>query len=471
MTNFKSEDFRGRYWKSLETDKAFAVERPVCYGPAIAAQERQSSPFLMFKFISEWIPYQYTDFFEESQSFHDSAYLGDWSPLPKLKISGPDALDFLQYHTVNNLRSFRDMQIKHAIQLNEDGKVAGEGILYKTAEDEFRYMGGAVYWLQHWFDREPRDARCEIYSPDEFVFVVQGPKSIHVVEAAIDSGLRDLKFNYWTACRIGMHDVRILRTGITGELGYEVHGPVEAANDVWLALTEAGQAFGLRLLGGRSMIVSHVEGCFPTIGREFLPATSPSVGHSRAHSIDIRGGSLEWHDPSELFRSPFDLNWDREVSLDSHDFMGKEALQCEVAAGGPARRLVGLVWNPDDVVAVYASLFHEGPRPAFMELPRVSHKHAMDPDAVLLNGKCIGVSTSRVYSSALRKMISLCHIDRDLMTPGTEVAVVWGDKGKDQVHIRATVTDLPFKRDNRRTDVSLLPDFLSSKRSDGPGLT
>lgn len=459
MGDFSREAFRATYWDSLEAQRAFVVERPACFGPAIAAQEAQSAPFMLFKFISQWIPWQYTNFYEESESFHRTACLGDWSPLPKLKVAGPDALAFLQYHTVNNLAKFNPQQIKHAIQLNEAGKIAGEGVLFKTGDDEFRYMGGAVYWLKHWFDSQPRSASCQIYSPDEFVFVVQGPASIHVLEAALPGSLRDLRFNYWKTATLRGHPVRILRTGITGELGYEVHGPVESAHTIWLALTKAGEAFGLKLLGGRSMIVSHVEGCFPTIGREFLPATAPGIGASRPHAIDVSGGSLVWSDPRELMRSPFEMNWDREVSLDSHDFMGRDALKRELAAGGPVRRLAGLVWNSDDVLDVYASMFRPGPRYAFMELPRVSHKHAIDPDAVLHDDKLVGVSTSRVYSSALRQMISLCHIDTAARAPGTQVEVIWGQKGGTQRRIRATVVDLPFKPDRRRTDVSLLPEL------------
>jgi glycine cleavage system aminomethyltransferase T len=53
-------------------------------------------------------------------------------------------------------------------------------------------------------------------------------------------------------------------------------------------------------------------------------------------------------------------------------------------------------------------------------------------------------------------MISLCVIDRDLTEPGTPVTVVWGDRGKPQKEIRATVSKVPFKEDRRRTDVTKL---------------
>src|SRR5262249_21732708 len=148
-----------------------------------------------------------------------------------------------------------------------------------------------------------------------------------------------------------------------------------------------------------------------------------------AHRLDPAGGSYEWKDISELTRSPFELGWEREVSLDTHDFLGREALIAERSAGGPARKLMGLVWKTEDVVDVFASLFGEGQRYQQMDMPRVIVRHAIDPDAVLKDGKIVGCSTSRVYSSFLRKMISLCVIDRDLAVPGGEVTIVWGNRG------------------------------------------
>jgi glycine cleavage system aminomethyltransferase T len=135
--------------------------------------------------------------------------------------------------------------------------------------------------------------------------------------------------------------------------------------------------------------------------------------------------------------------------LDSHDFVGREALLAERAAGGPARRLVGLVWNHKDVIDVYATLFDENPV-APMDLPRYM---GLAVDQVLSADRLVGCSTSRVYSPYLRQMISLGWLDIALTQPGTVVSVVWGEIGKPQREIRATVVELPFKPDLRRAGV------------------
>jgi glycine cleavage system aminomethyltransferase T len=244
--------------------------------------------------------------------------------------------------------------------------------------------------------------------------------------------------------------------GVTGELGYEVHGGTRDGNDVWVAIHEAGQEFGLKLLGRRSQIISHIEAGIATIARDFYPAAGSTPGKSKVHSIDMKGGTYEWSDVSELMRSPLELGWGKEVSLDTHDFLGREALIAEVKSDGPARRLVGLIWDSNDVVDLFAAFFRTGPIPTPMDMPRESTRLAMDPHKVVKKGKVVGCSTSRVYSPYLRKMISICTIDKDLTVPGTDVTVVWGDRSGPQKEIRATVIKLPFKEDKKRIDVRSL---------------
>jgi glycine cleavage system aminomethyltransferase T len=141
----------------------------------------------------------------------------------------------------------------------------------------------------------------------------------------------------------------------------------------------------------------------------------------------------------------------------AHDFLGRDALVAEAADGGPRRRLTGLRWNDEDVAAVFASLFGGDGEPAEqMELPRLNGPSF---DQVLRAGEQVGVSTGRALSTTLRATISLCVLDRELITPGAAVTVLWGRPGTAQREIRATVTELPFKPDRRRTDVSTLPPF------------
>jgi vanillate/3-O-methylgallate O-demethylase len=424
------EKYREDWMKATQWEKPFYIERPPLFGPAAAAQEGYGACQVMIRFQANWIPWQYTNFVEEGSSFHETAFIGDWSSLIKFHIKGSEALKFLSYHCTNDLSRFETTQLKHAIQTNEQGKVAGEGILIKISDDEYRYQGGGGYWMHYLLQQGQWKAEAKIDSPDTFVFHVQGPKSLAILEKVTRESLRDIR--------------------------YEVHGRSEDGNDVWEAIYEAGKEFGIKRMGRRSQIIGHIEAGIPTVARDFYPAAGSTPAKSKVHSIVTTGGSYEWSDISELMHSPFELGWEKEVSLNTHEFLGRDALSAEVKSGGPARRLVGLVWNSDDIIDLYGAFFRDGPIPTPMEMPRESAKLAMDPDKVLKDGKVVGCSTSRVYSPYLRKMISLCTIDKGLTEPETKVTLVWGDRGGPQKEIRATVIRLPFKEEKRRIDVSKL---------------
>ena len=182
--------------------------------------------------------------------------------------------------------------------------------------------------------------------------------------------------------------------------------------------------------------------------REYLAEFTSAMP---AYAITFNlAGSFEADNISAWYRSPVELGWANRIKFD-HDFIGRKALEEEVAH--PRRTIRTLVWNADDVVDVYASLFHQGKPLHYMEMPR-DQRGFMYADKVLKNDQLIGVSTSRGYSYYFRQMLSLCTIDVEHSAIGTEVTVVWGEPGEPQKEIRATVAPAPYKKDNRRSDVT-----------------
>ena len=77
------------------------------------------------------------------------------------------------------------------------------------------------------------------------------------------------------------HAVPALRQGMAGEVGYELHGPIEHAREIFNALMRRGQEFGIRRLGGRTKMVNHVEACFPTPSVDYVPAISATTTRIR----------------------------------------------------------------------------------------------------------------------------------------------------------------------------------------------
>lgn len=431
-------------------DAPFITERPALFSPAAAAQDDANTKSTFGRFAQILLPLEYTNWVEESLAHVRSCYLGDWTSLSKVRVSGRQALEFLSWAGMNDLSRFQIGQIKHHVQLDEDGWVASEGVLCRLGDEEFVYTAGSCDWLVWQFGRGSWDAEITDLSPDQFIFGVQGPTSLFTLEKVTGESLCDIGFNRSRPARVGGIPVRVLRTGISGELGYELHGSSNDANEVWSAVVTAGAEFGLRLLGFRAQPVQHIEAGIATNGLDYLPAAIVTPGAPRQFRRGVMGGSfVPTGGVTDYFRKPGELGWGPRRAVAAHDFLGRDAL----VADAPTRVLVGLMWSDADVAGVLASLLGESDVPEQMDLPR---RLGPSFDHVLVAGQPAGVSTGRTVSSHLRAMISLCVLDREHSAPGTEVIVVWGRPGTPQREIRATVTELPFKPDRRRTDVGTL---------------
>ena len=143
-----------------------------------------------------------------------------------------------------------------------------------------------------------------------------------------------------------------------------------------------------------------------------------------------------------------------------HEFIGRAALEPELAS--PVRTIVTLIWNPEDLADVYQSLFRKEVPYLYMEMPR-NILGCLFADKVSMDGQLVGVSTSRCYSYYFREMLSLCVIDLALAIPGTAVSVTWGRPRTRQKVIRAVVAPAPYKRDNRRIDVTKVRPDLGNR--------
>lgn len=415
------------------------------------------------RFGTSFEPWEYTDWIDESLSWKEALYIGDWSPLGKMKVKGRDALKFFSSIAVNSFEKFAVGQAKHIILCNRAGKVVGEGVLMKLADEDYLFTSGpGIAWADYQFRKGHFDAEAIQVGNRQFILQLQGPAALFALEKATGENLRDIGFMRFRGSQIGNKPFLILRQGMAGEIGYELHGPIEHGAEIYQALYDVGREFGIRRLGGRTKMVNHVEACFPTPSVDFVPAIfgeeekefSQSYFSENAREVyRTTDGSFEYADISELYRSPVELGWRKNVKFD-HKFIGREALEPEVAH--PRRGIVTLVWNADDVADVYASLFRKESVPyQYMEMPR-NILGCVFADKVTKDGRTVGVSTSRCYSYFFREMLSLCVLDVAFCAPGVEVDVVWGRPGTPQKHIRATVAPAPYKRDNRRVDVSTL---------------
>lgn len=411
-----------------------------------------------------WGPPQYTNWVEESMSWKETCYIGDWTLLPSVRYRGPDVLRLFADITVNSMSNFEIGQSKHAVHCNGDGMIIEEGVLTRTGDDEV--IAHSTLWADYWRSQGDYDVE-----PAEYLELaklhVQGPTSLFVLEKVSGSSLRDARFMRSSPITIAGHAVDALRQGMTGEIGFELQLPIAHAPEVWAAIVEAGQEFGIKQMGSRVLMINHLEANYPTHSLDFLPAIFGEAERGYLQSlIDADdpyiaayygiAGSFESDDISDWYRSPVELGWGNRIKFD-HDFLGREALRAELAS--PRRMIATLVWNSDDVLGVYAEFFRQnGPLPDFMEMPQEPRGYFWT-DKVLRDGQLVGTTSSRGYSAYFRQMISLCVIDLEHREPGTEVTVIWGNPGTPQREIRATVAPAPYKPDRGRVDLATLPSY------------
>lgn len=427
-----------------------------------------------------WGPLEFTGWQDEQMSWKEHCYVGDWSWLNEARIKGCDAEKFCSSLFVNTFSGFPAGTAKHGILCNHDGKVVGEGILLKCGEGDIEWQGSvkgfgpADRWIEYYFRKGHKGATLENQTK-LFKFQLSGPKSLYLLEKATGESLRDIQFMHFRSAAIHEVEVRLIRQGMAGEVGFEVQGAKEYHDRVYDYIIGLGKEFGLRRLGSRSAMTNHLEACFPTITHDYIPAifSEGERDFFKAYNGDINGdisnrdnnifanfmkvkGSFDADDISAWYRSPVELGWANRIKFD-HDFIGRKALETEIA--DPRRTIVTLEWNREDIMDVYESHFRGGRPYDYMDIPRHMW-FCMYANEVLAGKELVGITTSRTYSYYFRKVLSLCTIDIEYSKPGTAVTVVWGDPGSPQKPIRATVARAPYKTDKRRTDLTALPEKI-----------
>lgn len=420
---------------------------------------------LASSFDSIFGPPQYSNWVDESLSWKETCYLGDWTFLPDRKYTGPDALKLFADISINSMNGFEIGQSKHIIHCSPDGKIVHEGILSRIGPEALVAFGQNALYSDFKLHQGNYDAVSEPVG--WYKLHLQGPNALHVLEKVTGERHRDIRFMRSKQVVIAGRPLMALRQGMSGEIGFELQGPVADREAVSAAILEAGEPLGIRRMGGRVAMLNHLEANYPTVTLDYLPAVFDEWGHEYVAALErsIPGffemfyrvaGSYDARHVSEYYRSPVEFGWGNRAKFD-HDFIGAAAVKTEIAE--PKRTTVTLEWNSDDVIAVYGAFFREGGAlPDFMEMPR-ERRGFMYADAVMIGGDLVGVTTSRGYSAYFRKMLSLAVVDIAQATPGTDVVVIWGNPGTNQREIRAKVAQAPYKKDRARVDLRTLPVF------------
>lgn len=431
------------------------------------------------------LPLYFTDWRNESLAWHltCSIYWGI-SPSPVSVIKGPEATDFLRDVLVNNVDKWDVGQQKHGITLTEDGNVATHGIALKTGENEYELWWHAPY-IDYLFSLKDYDATIE--SGIKYTLQLSGPNSEHVLEDATGESLADIKYVHFRPSTIAGHKVDILRFGMTGNLGFEVHGEMDDMLDVYRHVLTAGQKWGIREIGFHAYCMNHNEGGYPNASEHFMSASIFDEGflgwqkrkfeseyesafdgggfEGQTESFDFCGTAYDDVDLRHYLFNPIELGLGYCINW-KHDFRGKKAL-LEYKAQEHKRGIATLEWNVDDIIDIYRSQWNAEEESYYPldDLPYTPPTYTKKLVAPLMkmplyqvldkDDKPVGVGFMVTHSPYYKRAIELAVIDDDQREIGNELKVVYGQKGFRNKVVRATVEPFPYNQHHERKGISL----------------
>ncbi len=266
------------------------------------------------------MPVQYAGVIEEHLAVRQQAGLFDVSHMGEIEVRGPEALALVQRLTTNDAARLTDGQIQYSALCYPDGGVVDDVTLYRSGANHFLFCVNAANtdkdfaWMQQVHAESGLVGATLRNRSAEFAqLALQGPKAAAILARLTTVRLADIAYYHFGEGEVAGVPVLISRTGYTGEDGFELYLPAATAVAVWTRLLEVGEADGLVPIGLGARDTLRLEKGYALYGHELSPRISP-----------LEAG----------------LGW--IVKLEKGDFVGRNALVQQKAAGIP-RRLVGLV--------------------------------------------------------------------------------------------------------------------------------
>jgi aminomethyltransferase len=265
---------------------------------------------------------------KEHAAVREAVGVFDVSHLGKGVVKGPGALDFVNARLTNDLRKVGPGQAQYTLCCDrETGGVVDDLIAYVRSDDEVFLVPNAantsavVSLLKA---DAPAGIEVEDLHTRYAVIAVQGPRSAELLD---ELGL-PTEHDYMSFTQAG--GMTVCRTGYTGELGFELLPPWEAAGEVWEGLLAKGSRFGAMPCGLGARDTLRTEMGYPLHGQDLSPEITP---------VQARAG---WA-----------VGWDKP------EFWGREALLAEKERG-PARQLWGLESQDRGIPRPHMAVSKEG---------------------------------------------------------------------------------------------------------------
>ncbi|MBV7396278.1 GcvT family protein [Mameliella sediminis] len=306
-------------------------ERPNYYGP-LDAPANFDHDARSFRRGGWW---QYA--VDEARAIRQGVGLIDASAFTKHIVEGPGATRFLDWFTCNKLPKVGRINLTYALTVN--GTTRTEYTIVRLAEDKY-YLVSAGAWTEYDSDflRKAIEDKipefgwisCHDVTTQWGVFAIAGPKSRDVLKEIVkdadpETVLGNKRFP-WLSMRnieLGMVPTMAIRVAYTGELGWELHHPIEMQNNLWDQLMVAGEKHGMKLVGARAQNWLRQEKSYRAFGNElgrdatpleadlprFVDLSKDFHGKARLEETGVRSKCV-----TLLIDGPSDADpWGREV--------------------------------------------------------------------------------------------------------------------------------------------------------------
>ncbi len=344
----------------------------------------------MVEFAGYEMPIEYAGIKVEHMCVRESVGVFDVSHMGEFWVKGPKALDLVSKITSNDPRILIQGQAQYSCFPNGKGGIVDDLLVYNYEPEKYMLVVNAANIEKDWswVVEQNKEVGAEIENASDNIsqLAIQGPKATEVLQKLTDVNLSNLKFYTFTTDKFaGVDEVIISATGYTGAGGFELYFRNDVAEQIWDAIFEAGEEFGIQPIGLAARDTLRLEMGYCLYGNDIDDTTSP-----------IEAG----------------LGWITKFN-NGRQFIDRDFLTMQKNEG-VTRRLRGFI------------LTERG-------IPRHGY------ELVNAEGEPIGNVTSGTMSPVLGKGIGLGYVDKEYAAFGTEIFVKIRNKT-----IPSEIVKIPF---------------------------
>ncbi|MEF8831987.1 MAG: glycine cleavage system aminomethyltransferase GcvT [Candidatus Thermoplasmatota archaeon] len=335
------------------------------------------------------MPLKFSSINKEHKSVREEVGIFDVSHMGQIYLEGDGAIEFISKHCTMDITDSEVGQLKYAHMLNEEGGILDDTIVAKLSEDSCYIVPnvGNNERIYDWFAKQGGEEYLTDVTEETSMFAIQGPDAEETLQELTDADLSEIDFFQSKQIEIN-YDIMekfdedwpvadkpiVQRSGYTGEDGFEIALPNDAAVELWEQLQDLEDSPTKCGLGARDTL--RIEFGFLLAGQDF-----------------------------DESRTTLETGWAEDAIEWDHDFVGKEKLE--------------EMKDEDHQLLKGFEMEDKG-------IPRHGYKIFADDEE-------IGEVTSGTRSPTLKKGIGLAYIEPGYQEEGTEIKVEIRDEKRDAV--------------------------------------